>query len=330
MCPWSTEQEDKVRAEFEDFNVELEEAPTERRNPETLDIDRKNILEILEAINSEDMKVPEAVRREIPNIARAVELIIEGLKVGGRLIYVGAGTSGRIGVMEAAEIPPTFGTPPSLVQVIMAGGRKALYRSMEGAEDDEEDARREIHSRDVCWRDVVLGLSESGRTPFTLAAMREARRLGAKLIAVTVNPDSEICRIADVAITPDVGPEVIAGSTRMKAGTAEKLILNMISTAAMIKMGKLYSNLMIDLKPLNEKLRSRARRILQTLTGVDRKTAYEVFEESGRDLKTAIVMIEAKTGRRQARRALRISSGEVRRAIEIARETAGDRKRAEL
>ncbi|MBS7638619.1 N-acetylmuramic acid 6-phosphate etherase, partial [Candidatus Bathyarchaeota archaeon] len=177
-----------MRDEFEDFNVEVEEAPTERRNPETLDIDRRNILEILEAINSEDMKVPEAVRREIPKIAKAVELVIEGLKLGGRLIYVGAGTSGRIGVMEAAEIPPTFGTPPSLVQAIMAGGRKALYRSMEGAEDDEENARREIHNRGVCRRDVVLGLSASGRTPFTLAAMREARELGAKLIAVTATP----------------------------------------------------------------------------------------------------------------------------------------------
>lgn len=330
MCPGSKEPEDKVRAEFEDFNVELEDAPTERRNPETLNIDRKNILEILEVINSEDVKVPEAVRREIPNIARAVELIIEGLKLGGRLIFVGAGTSGRIGVMEAAEIPPTFGTPPHLIQAIIGGGRKALYRSMERAEDDEDEARREIHYRDVCWKDVVLGLSASGRTPFTLAAMREARRLGAKLIAVTVTPNSEISKIADVAITPEVGPEVIAGSTRMKAGTAEKLILNMISTAAMIKMGKVYSNLMIDLKPLNEKLRSRARRIIQALTGVDGRTAYEAFEESGRDLKTALVMIEAKTGRRQARRALRESSGDVRRAIEIAREMAGDRKRAGL
>jgi N-acetylmuramic acid 6-phosphate etherase len=296
--------------------VELEDVLTEQRNPETVDIDKKGVLEILELINSEDMKVPQAVKLEIPNIAGAVELVVEGLRAGGRLIFVGAGTSGRLGVMEAAECPPTFGTPPRLIQAIVAGGRRAFWRSIDGAEDDEEDGRRAIRDKGVSPKDVVIGLSASGRTPFTLAALLEAKRRGARTIAVSVTPNPEIGRLSDILINPIVGPEVIAGSTRMKAGTAEKLVLNMISTAAMIRLGKVYSNLMVELKPGSEKLRARARRIIRILTGVDCETAREVFERSGRDLKTSLVMIEAKVGERAAKRALRESSGNVREALE--------------
>ncbi len=307
-----------VREGF-DVDLEFERVLTEQRNPRTLDIDRKGITEILEVINTEDVGVPLAVGREISSIARAVELVIGALRAGGRLIYVGAGTSGRLGAMEAAECPPTFGTSPRIIQAVVAGGWKALHSPIEGAEDDEDAGRRMIIERGIGPKDVVVGLSASGSTPFTLAALREAKRLGSKLIAITVTPDSEISKIADVTVAPGVGPEVIAGSTRMKAGTAQKLVLNMISTTAMIKMGKVYSNLMVDLKPLNEKLRSRAVRIIENLTGVDRKTAYEAFERSGRDVKTALVMIEAETNRRIAKRALREGCGDIGKAVEIAR-----------
>jgi len=311
---------DKVDLErFEEIDRELENLLTEQRNPATMDIDRKDVIEILKIINSEDKKVPYAVEKEIPNIAKAVDLVVDRFKIGGRLFYVGAGTSGRLGVIDAAECPPTFNTPPYLVQAIIAGGRKAVWRSIEGAEDNYEDGKKAIIDKKVSSKDVVIGLSTSGRTPFVMAALLEAKKVGAKTIAISTTPHSKIRRIADVAITPLVGPEVIAGSTRMKAGTAEKLILNMISTTAMIKIGKVYSNLMIDLKPVSEKLESRARRILKTLTGVDSKTAYDIFKQAGRNLKTALVMIKADTNREIARKALKKSSGIVWKAIEIAK-----------
>ena len=312
---------------FEEIDKEFEKLLTEQRNPASVDIDRKSVTEILEAINSEDKKVPYVVEKEIPNIAEAVDLVVNSLKIGGSLFYVGAGTSGRLGVVDASECPPTFSTNPDLVQAIIAGGREAVWRSVEGAEDDYEAGKKAIIDRNVCAMDVVIGLSASGGTQFVLAALEEAERIGAKTVALSTTPNSKIGRIADVAITPLVGPEVIAGSTRMKAGTAEKLVLNMISTASMIRIGKVYSNLMIDLKPVSEKLRSRARRILKILTGVDSRTANEMFERSGRDLKTALLMIEADTSMRIARQALKESSGIVWRAIELARKLELDSKR---
>lgn len=302
---------------FEEMDREFEKLLTEQRNPATMDIDRKSIMEILRIINSEDKKVSCAVEKEIPNVAKAVNFVVESFKMGGRLFYVGAGTSGRLGVIDAAECPPTFSTPPHLVQAIIAGGRKAVWRAVEGAEDNYEAGKEAIIGKKVCSKDVVIGLSTSGRTPFVIAALLEAKRIGAKTVAISTTPNSKIGEIADVAITPIVGPEVITGSTRMKAGTAEKMVLNMISTTSMIKIGKVYSNLMIDLDPVSEKLRSRARRILKILTGVDSKTAYEIFERSGRDLKTALVMIEANTSREVACRALKESSGVVWKAIKI-------------
>jgi N-acetylmuramic acid 6-phosphate etherase len=303
---------------FEGIDKEFEKLLTEQRNLASLDIDRKSVTEILEAINSEDKRVPYAIEKEIPNIAEAVDLVVNSLKIGGRLFYVGAGTSGRLGVIDASECPPTFSTNPDLVQAIIAGGREAVWRSIEGAEDDYEAGKKATIDRNVCAKDVVIGLSASGGTQFVLAALEEAERIGAKTVAISTTPNSKIGRIADVAITPLVGPEVIAGSTRMKAGTAEKLVLNMISTTSMIRIGKVYSNLMIDLKPVSEKLRSRARRILKVLTGVDSRTANEMFERSGRDLKTALLMIEADTSMRIARQALKESSGIVWKAIELA------------
>ena len=303
-----------------EVDMELERLLTEQRNPKTMDIDRKSIIEILGIINSEDKLVPYAVEREIPNIAKAVEFVVKSFRMGGRLFYVGAGTSGRLGVIDAAECPPTFSTPPDLIQAIIAGGKEAVWRAMEGAEDDYEAGRNAIMEKGISKKDVVIGLSTSGRTPFVVAALLEAKRRGAKTVAISTTPNSKIGKIADIAITPLVGPEVIAGSTRMKAGTAEKLVLNMISTTSMIKVGKVYSNLMIDLKPVSEKLRSRARRILKVLTGVDTKTAHEVFMKAGCNLKVALVMIEADASREVAEKALAESAGVVWKAIEIVRE----------
>jgi len=304
---------------LEETDEEFEKILTEQRNPRTIDIDRKSITEILRVINAEDKKVPYAVEKEIPNIARAVKLVVRCFRMGGRLFYVGSGTSGRLGVIDAAECPPTFSTPQHLVQGIIAGGKEAVWRSIEGAEDDYEDGRREIIKRGISAKDVVVGLSASGRTPFVVAALLEAKKRGAKTVAVSTTPNSKIGEIADVAISPLVGPEVITGSTRMKAGTAEKLVLNMISTTSMVKIGKVYSNLMIDLKPVSEKLRSRARRIIKVLTGVDSKAAYDTFIRAGCNLKIALVMIEADVDRDAAVRALKESSGIVWKAIEIAR-----------
>ena len=304
---------------LEETDEEFEKILTEQRNPRTMDIDRKSITEILRVINAEDKKVPYAVEKEIPNIARAVKLVVRCFRMGGRLFYVGSGTSGRLGVIDAAECPPTFSTPQHLVQGIIAGGKEAVWRSIEGAEDDYEAGRREIIKRGISAKDVVVGLSASGRTPFVVAALLEAKKRGAKTVAVSTTPNSKIGEIADVVISPLVGPEVITGSTRMKAGTAEKLVLNMISTTSMVKIGKVYSNLMIDLNPVNEKLRSRARRIIKVLTGVDSKAAYDTFIRAGCNLKIALVMIEADVDRDAAVRALKESSGIVWKAIEIAR-----------
>jgi len=309
----------KTPRSLEEIDKEFEKILTEQRNPRTMDIDKKSITEILRVINSEDKKVPYAVEKEIPKIARAVKLVVRCFRMDGRLFYVGAGTSGRLGVIDAAECPPTFNTPPPVIEGIIAGGKEALWRAIEGAEDEYEAGRREIIERKIGPKDVVIGLSTSGRTPFVIAALLEAKRRGAKTIAISTTPNSKIGEIADVSISPIVGPEVITGSTRMKAGTAEKLVLNMISTTSMVKIGKVYSNLMIDLKPVSEKLRSRARRIIKVLTGVDSNAANDALIRSGGNLKAALVMIEADVDRDEAFRALKKSSGIVWKAIEIAK-----------
>jgi len=294
---------------------ELARLVTEARNPHTMDIDSKSIIEILRLINNEDKKVPYIVEKEIPYIAKAVEIVVRAFKNGGRLFYVGAGTSGRLGILDAAECPPTFGTDPQMIQGTIAGGYKALVRAQEGAEDRKEDGARDLQRRGVTSRDVVCGIAASRRTPYVVGAIEWARSIGAKTIYITCNPRSEMNIPVDVAICPVVGPEVIMGSTRMKAGTAQKLILNMITTTAMIRLGKVYGNMMVDLQMNSRKLIERSRRTVMMVTGVSYQEASRVLEKAGGHVKTALVMILANVSREEAERRLQRASGFVRPAI---------------
>lgn len=293
---------------------------TEGRNPATMDLDTLSVHQILERINTEDARVPEIVGREIPHIAAAVELIVRALGSDGRLIYIGAGTSGRLGVLDASECPPTFGTDPGLVVGILAGGEHAVTRATEKAEDDSELGRRDIAARGVGPHDVVVGIAASGRTPYVLGAMEESRQCGAKVVALTCNSGSPMEPLADVVICPVVGPEVLMGSTRMKAGTAQKLVLNMLTTAAMVRIGKAYSNLMVDVRASNEKLVERARRIVELATGVDSDTAAQALEQASRRPKVAIVMLHAQVGPARAEALLEQGNGYVRDAIALAKD----------
>jgi N-acetylmuramic acid 6-phosphate etherase len=303
---------------------QLRSLTTEGRNAHARHIDSASVVEILRAINRGDRHVPVAVAREIPYIAKAVNLVVTSLKIGGRLIYAGAGTSGRLGVLDAAECPPTFGTDPALVQAIIAGGKKSVFRSQEGAEDRADDGRRDIRKLRVGRNDVVCGITASTRTPYVVSAIAEAKRRGAATIYITTNPRSvfkqksfaALRKSIDVAICPVVGPEIIMGSTRMKSGTAQKLVLNMITTAAMIRLGKVYSNMMVDLRMNSQKLAERAKRVLTIATGVDYQTADRMLREAGGHVKTAIVMIVSNISARVARDRLRHARGFVRRAIE--------------
>ena len=245
----------------------LDELTTEQPNPNSFGIDAKSTEEILKIINHEDSKVPEAIGREIPAIAQVIDLVVEHFKQGGRLFYIGAGTSGRLGVLDASECPPTYGTPPEMVQGIIAGGREALVRSIEGAEDIEADGVKAINDRGVNARDVLIGITASGHAPYVIGAIKRARELGAPDVALSCNKNSKTFQYADYRLFLDVGPEIVTGSTRMKSGTAQKLVLNMITTAAMIKLGKVFNNLMVDLMPVNNKLVVRSKRLIQTATG---------------------------------------------------------------
>ncbi len=266
-------------------------------------------------MNSEDRRVPLAVGREIPKITRAVDLIVDRLLEGGRIFYVGAGTSGRLGVLDAAECPPTFGTPRSLVQGIIAGGRRALVRSIEGAEDDANAAIAALKKRRVGAKDVVVGIMASRRTPYAIGAVEYGRRIGAGTIVVTANPTSDAKFDVDVVIAPRVGPEVVTGSTRMKAGTAQKLVLNMLSTATMIRLGKVYENLMVDLKTASRKLEERTKRVFMYATGARYEEAEPALAKAGGSLKVAIVMRRARIPRAEAERRLKRAQGWVRKAI---------------
>lgn len=264
---------------------------TEQRNPGSARIDELDTLGIVDLINAEDRGVAVAVGRERDNIARAIDMIVDCLRGGGRLIYVGAGTSGRLGTLDAAEMPPTFRTDPALVQAIIAGGPAALVRAMEGAEDDTATAERDVEDRGVNAADFVLGIATSGTTPYVHAALARAKRLGARTGFLLCNePTAELIEAHDIVIAPIVGPEVITGSTRMKAGTATKLVLNTITTTAMIRLGKVYGNLMVDLQVTANKLRDRAERILMETLNVDRGTASDMLGKAGGEVKTAIVM----------------------------------------
>jgi len=263
---------------------------TEKRNPKSADIDTFSTREIVDLINSEDRTVPQAVATQREPMAAAVDLIVERLRRGGRLVYVGAGTSGRLGVLDASECPPTFGVRPSLVQGIIAGGRRALVRSAEGAEDFPADGAVAIDKKRVTADDVVVGLAACGMTPYVHGALRRARAIGAGTVFVTCAPEAVRSVPADVVINPVVGPEVITGSTRMKAGTATKLVLNTLTTGAMIKLGKVYGNLMVDLRATNEKLRDRSIRIVMTVTGLSRRRARALLQRAEGKVKAAIVM----------------------------------------
>lgn len=294
---------------------EIGKLATEQRNPASLNIDRASTREILEIINTEDHLVPLAVRREIPYIEQAVEIVLDAFRSGGRLLYAGAGTSGRIGVVDASECPPTFGTPPHLVQGIIAGGREAMFQAQEGAEDYEESGEADMKEAGVTSKDVVCGIAASRRTPYVVGAVKYARSVGARTLFVTMNPRSEFDLEVDVAICPVVGPEVVMGSTRMKSGTAQKLVLNMITTTAMVRLGKTYENMMVDLQMTNKKLVERSRRIVMTITGVDYSEAASHLDRAGGHVKTALVMILADVGADEARRRLEEADGFVRDAI---------------
>ncbi len=275
-------------------------------------------LEIVRLINDEDATVAAAVRRALPQIARAIDVIAAGLRDGGRLIYVGAGTSGRLGALDASEIPPTFNTHPRSVQFIMAGGPRALGASTEASEDDTQLAVAEMRKRKPGRHDVVLGIASSGRTPFTIAAIEYASRRGARTIALTCNRDSPLERAADFAIVTEVGPEVLAGSSRMKAGTAHKMVLNMISTGAMCRRGYVYGNLMVNVWTKNEKLTQRAIRIVEQATGADHDAATRALRASGNRTPVAVVMLAADVTKSQAAAALKKTKGHVRQAIAVA------------
>jgi len=288
---------------------------TEKRNPRSADIDRRSTLEIVDIINAEDSLVAPAVGREREQIARAVDIVVEGLRQGGRLIYVGAGTSGRLGVLDASECPPTYGTDPAMVQGIIAGGRRALVRSVEGAEDCAEDGARALEDKGLKPEDVVVGIAACGLTPFVRGALKRAREVGAATVFISCAPEAVEGAQADVLINPVVGPEVVTGSTRMKAGTATKLVLNTLTTAVMIKIGKVYGNLMVDLKASNEKLRERSERIVMELTGFDRAQAGQLLEQARGNVKTALVMHFRSVGCKQARELLARADGSLRAVI---------------
>lgn len=254
---------------------------TEGRNPNTMNIDKVSTLEAMRLMNEENKRVPEAIDTQLEQIAQAVDIIAAAIERGGHLIYVGAGTSGRLGVVDASECPPTFGVDHQLVRGIIAGGNDAMFRAVENAEDSEDWGRRAIDEDGVQAGDVVVGISAAGRAPFVLGALKRAREIGATPIGVTCNPDSLFVPLCDVTIAPYVGPEVISGSTRLKAGTAQKLVLNMLSTGAMIKTGKVYSNLMINVKPTNEKLWERATRIIMQIADIDHDRAGELLKKHG-------------------------------------------------
>jgi N-acetylmuramic acid 6-phosphate etherase len=296
----------------------LRRLDTEQPNQAADDLDRKSSLEIARLINAEDAAVALAVTRALPQIARAIDQVAAALRRGGRLIYAGAGTSGRIAALDAVECPPTFNTDPRSVQFILAGGNKALASESETSEDDATAGRQEMSRRKPTKKDVVLGIASSGRTPFTVAAVAEARRRGAQTIALTCNPNSPLERAAHFAIVTQVGPEVLAGSSRMKAGTAHKMVLNMISTAAMTRLGYVYGNLMVNVAPKNSKLLDRAIRILEQATGATRESAAKALKASGNKTPVALVMLAAGVNRPQAQAALKKANGHVREAIAAA------------
>lgn len=295
---------------------DLAKLSTEGRNPSTLNIDRVSTLDMITLINEEDKKVAIAVEKEKEQIAKAVDVIAERMLQGGRLIYVGAGTSGRLGILDASECPPTYGVSFDLVQGVIAGGNTAIFKAVEGAEDSMTLGREDIMKIKLSKEDIICGIAASGRTPYVIGAMKYGREVGAAVLAVTMNKESEMAEYADIPISIEVGPEVIMGSTRMKAGTAQKMVLNMLSTGAMIKLGKVYGNLMVDVQPSNEKLRVRARRIVKLATEADDEIINSTLEETAYNVKLSILSIETGLSIIEARKLLEKHKGYIAKALE--------------
>jgi N-acetylmuramic acid 6-phosphate etherase len=293
----------------------LEDLLTEQPNPDSAGIDALSTLDMLRVINAEDRKVANAVSAELPAIARAVDAIVAAFRQGGRLFYIGAGTSGRLGVLDASECPPTFGVSPEMVQGILAGGAAAFNCATEATEDDPAIGAADLKASGFAARDVLVGIAASGRTPYVLGAVAEARRMGAVTMGISCTPDSDLARAVDFAITPLVGPEAIVGSTRLKAGTAQKLVLNMLTTGAFIRMGYVFGNLMVNVTPANTKLLDRAHRIVAQACGVSMERAAALLEAAGSSVRTAIVMGKTGIGREEAERRLAKAGGRISEAL---------------
>jgi len=297
--------------------MNLEKLLTEERNLSTINIDRQSSLEIVELINQEDQKIASAIQNILPEIARTVDSIVVALQAGGRLFYLGAGTSGRMGILDAAECPPTYGTHPELVQGLIAGGTQAILRAVEGAEDSDTLAAEELGRKQLNSSDILIGIAASGRTPYVIGGLRYAKSIGCQTISLTCTPDSEMGRIAGQSLTVLTGPEVIMGSTRMKAGTAQKMVLNMLTTATMIGLGKVYSNLMVDVQATNLKLKERAKRIVTIATGVSYSQAEETLISANGSSKLAIIMILAGVSSEEASQLLKGADGFVVKALTL-------------
>ena len=294
----------------------MDHLTTEQNNPESVSIDQMDPIQIAMLMNREDLKVVAAVERVLPDIARAIEIVTERVQAGGRLIYIGAGTSGRLGVLDASECPPTFNTPPALVVGLIAGGHRALTNAIEGAEDNRQAGEEDLRGIDVDAKDVVCGIATSGRTPYVLGGLAYARSLGAATLGVTCNAVSELSEVSDILIAPVVGPEILSGSTRLKAGTATKMVLNMISTGTMIRIGKTYGNWMVDLRATNVKLKDRSIRIVSGITGLDRERAESLLARCDGEVKTAIVSQALGVEKIEAQRRLKVAGGRLRTAIQ--------------
>ena len=295
--------------------VDLNKLATEQQNVNTMNLDQMSVKEALTVMNQEDKKVAEAIEEVIPEIEKAVDVIIEQFNQGGRLIYIGAGTSGRLGVLDASECPPTFGAPPEQVVGLIAGGERAVRDAIEGAEDSEEMGKEALEDIDLNENDVLVGLAASGRTPYVIGALNYANEINTPTVAIACTKDSKIGGVADIAIEATPGPEVLTGSTRLKAGSTQKMILNMLSTISMVGIGKVYKNLMVDVQPTNEKLISRAQSIVMKATDVEEDIAAEKLEESGGHVKTAILMILLDVDKETAKKQLNETNGHIRKAL---------------
>lgn len=293
----------------------LNKLKTEKRNDNTMNLDVMSICEILETMNREDQTVPQAIAMEFQSIENAVHNVVQSFQEGGRLIYIGAGTSGRLGILDAVECKPTFGSPPEMVQGFIAGGLKAFTEAVEGAEDSEIQGENDLEGISLSAKDTVIGIAASGRTPYVIGALRFANQVGAKTVSISCNKDAAISKFAKVNIEIETGPEVLTGSTRLKAGTAQKLVLNMISTASMIKIGKVYKNLMVDVQSTNKKLIERSKQIIMQATDVDYDTAKDYFEKAEHNVKAAIVMILLQCSYENALENLKKADGYIRKTL---------------